>query len=544
MSNKEGLRKILIYLMLLVLISCFRNISPFFLNSTLREYLVYFMYLSMILYWGHSIQTRFTQKSMRIYLLSEAAVAAGWMTIRFIQNAFLSENIAALRYSGYFIFVPIVLVPLLGFYASFGLGHGDDYHLSRKWYLLIIPAAALLVLALNDEQNHFLFRVFPEEIQPNLYFHPYIGLYIVISWSLLLICARTLLICQRNHIDSHATVRQWIAPFSEPILLLSFSTPYMLYSFWVQWEPVEFSAGALFIEALSWEIYIGIGLIPVNTQYEKVFNLSTIKMQILNQDGTLLVRSQQAPELSQDTLKQLQKNSVIEMPNGQELQMFHMKDHDLVWMRDVFHLHTAIKELQQNTEELKQESDLLAMELEFRAEEAAAKEKNDVYNQLSTEVSRQLSMMTEFITQIGQTDQDVVIFQKICLIATYVKRRCNLRLNELLEDNVCQDDLVISIQDMMECIKDLGIEIVYDAQVLRAISQYGIQVLDLLEAIMEQEQFQPKRIELHQKEDDCLIVLTDHLSSCIEECIPGMFKETIPGGYCIHLRKEIIDEKS
>jgi len=147
----------LIYLMLLVLISCFRNISPFFLNSTLREYLVYFMYLSMILYWGHSIQTRFTQKSMRIYLLSEAAVAAGWMTIRFIQNAFLSENIAALRYSGYFIFVPIVLVPLLGFYASFGLGHGDDYHLSRKWYLLIIPAAALLVLALNDEQNHFLF---------------------------------------------------------------------------------------------------------------------------------------------------------------------------------------------------------------------------------------------------------------------------------------------------------------------------------------------------------------------------------------------------
>jgi len=175
-----------------------------------------------------------------------------------------------------------------------------------------------------------------------------------------------------------------------------------------------------------------------------------------------LSRHQSCP---QDTLKQLQKNSVIEMPNGQELQMFHMKDHDLVWMRDVFHLHTAIKELQQNTEELKQESDLLAMELEFRAEEAAAKEKNDVYNQLSTEVSRQLSMMTEFITQIGQTDQDVVIFQKICLIATYVKRRCNLRLIELLEDNVCQDDLVISIQDMMECIKDLGIEIVYDAQV-------------------------------------------------------------------------------
>jgi hypothetical protein len=544
MSNREDLKKILMYLMLLVLISCFRNISPFFLNSALREHLVYFMYLSMILYWAHSIQTRFTQKSMRIYLLSEAAVAAGWMTVRFIQNAFLSENIAALRYSGYFIFVPVVLVPLLGFYASFGLGHGDDYHLSRKWYLLIIPAAALLVLALNDEQNHFLFQVFPEEAQPNLYFHPYIGLYIVISWSLLLICARTLLICQRNHVDSHATVRQWIAPFSEPILLLAFSTPYMLSSFWVKWEPVEFSAGALFIEALSWEIYIGIGLIPVNTQYEKVFNLSTIKMQILNQDGTVLVRSQQAPELSQDTLKQLQKKSVIETPNGQELQMFHMNDHDLVWMRDVFHLHTAIHELQQNTEELKQESDLLAMELEFRAEEAAAKEKNDVYNQLSTEVSQQLSMMTELISQIGQTDQDALIFQKICFIATYVKRRCNLRLIELLEDDVCQDDLIISIQDLIKCMKDLGIEIVYDEKALPAVSQYGIQVLDLLEAIMEQEQFQPKRIELHHKEDDCLFVLTDHLSSYIEECIPGMFKEMIPGGYCIHMRKEITDEKS
>ena len=332
--------------MLLVLVSLYRQLSLHLLTGDLvRPYLVYGVYLALISGWAVSIRNRFTQKSMRIFLLCDAAVMAFWMTVRFAQDAFLYRYLYWMRYFGYFIFVPAALVPLLGFYASFGLGRGDDYRLSGKWYLLLLPAAALVAMALTNEQHHFVFRVVNSEPQPNLYFHPYIGICLLYGWGLMLICARTLIICKRNQITKDSDPLKKLAPFAELLLLLLFGTPYTAASFWVKWELIEFSAGVFFIEAVSWEIYIVIGLIPVNTQYEKVFDRSTVAMQIVSRDGTSYVKSRRAPELSGDTFRRLREKSIISTPEGQELQIFPLHESYLVWQRDVSQIRTAIEKL-------------------------------------------------------------------------------------------------------------------------------------------------------------------------------------------------------
>jgi hypothetical protein len=70
---------------------------------------------------------------MRAFIFCEAAVMLLWLTIRFVQEAFVFRDIYLVRILGYFICIPAVAIPLLGVYAAFGLGRGDDYRFSRKF---------------------------------------------------------------------------------------------------------------------------------------------------------------------------------------------------------------------------------------------------------------------------------------------------------------------------------------------------------------------------------------------------------------------------
>ena len=92
-----------------------------------------------------------------------------------------------MRFTGYFINIAAVFIPLFGFYSAFYLGKPEDYQISKKWYLLLIPACFLSMLALTNDLHHFLYYIVPEEPQPNLYFHPYIGTYIIYIWGLSII---------------------------------------------------------------------------------------------------------------------------------------------------------------------------------------------------------------------------------------------------------------------------------------------------------------------------------------------------------------------
>lgn len=160
--------------------------------------------------------------------------------------------------------------------------------------MLLIPAFGLIAMALTNEYHHFLFYVVPEEPQPNLYFHPYIGTYLTYLWGLGIVCYQVYVIYKRNEAIKTDPLYKKLIPFYEPILLLVFSIPYAATAYVIRFEIVELSAGLIFIAVLCWNLYIFIGLIPVNTCYGKVFRKSTVAMQILSSDGTPIVISENA----------------------------------------------------------------------------------------------------------------------------------------------------------------------------------------------------------------------------------------------------------
>ena len=334
-DRKKAIIRISAEAALLLLVSAYRLFSMrYWPWDFLRPYIVWVVYLLLLFDWQRVIHTKITQKRMRVNLTAQNVVSILYLTVRFVQDAFLYINVSWMRFTGYFIVTAVVFIPLFGLYASFYLGKGEDYRINRRWLLLLIPACLLSVLALTDDLRHFFFYIVPEEAQPNLYFHPYIGIGIVYIWALSMIVYQIYVIYRRSGTAGSAPFYRKLAPFYEPVFLLLFSLPYAATAYVVRFELVEFSAGLIFILVLCWNLYILTGLIPINTQYGEVFQRSTVAMQFLSPDGEAIALSETAVEITPAMWEALRWEQQYPITEDSILNLHQIPGGYMIWQTD------------------------------------------------------------------------------------------------------------------------------------------------------------------------------------------------------------------
>ena len=419
-ERKKSIVRLFAAAVLLFVVSAYRQLSMRYLpEDFLRPYLVWAVYMLLLFGWQHTITTKIMQKSMRGHLTAQNIVSILFLTVRFVQDAFLYVNIPWMRFTGYFINIAAVFIPLFGFYSAFYLGKPEDYQISKKWYLLLIPACFLSMLALTNDLHHFFYYIVPEEPQPNLYFHPYIGTYIIYLWGLWMIGHQVYVIYQRNDTTKSDPLYRKLIPFYEPILLFLFSIPYAATAYVVRFELVEYSAGLIFIIVLCWQLYILTGLIPVNTQYEEVFRRSTVAMQILSSNDERIAVSENAAEITPAMLEALKQNQHFSATEDITMNLHQIPGGYMVWQTDLSQINQALRELQRLNAELEEEQDLLAQEIRIQSDETSIQARNDIYDSLSSEVAGQLVLLTALLSNESLSTDD---WNCICLIGTYIKR--------------------------------------------------------------------------------------------------------------------------
>ncbi len=538
-KRKKSVVRLFAATALLFAVSAYRQLSMRYLpEDALRSYLVWVVYMLLLFGWQYTISTKITQKTMRSHLTAQNIVSILYLTVRFVQDAFLYVNIPWMRFTGYFINIAAIFIPLFGLYVAFYLGKADDYRISEKWYLLLIPACLLSVLALTNDLHHFFYYIMPEESQPNLYFHPYIGTYIVYIWGLSIISYQVYVIYRRNGTTKSDSLYRKLIPFYEPILLLLFSIPYATTAYVVRFELVEYSAGLIFILVLCWQIYILVGLIPVNTQYEEVFRRSTVAMQILLPSGETIAASENAAEITPAMLEALKQEQRFFATEDITMHLHPVLGGYMVWQTDLSQINHALRELQRLNAKLEEEQDLLAQEIHIQSDEASVQARNDIYDSLSSEVSGQLTLLTELLSKESLSEND---WNRICLIGTYIKRFCNLQLTYQEQQMIPISDLAISLQDMAKCMKNIGIRTSLD---FCPISNLGPELILLitktLEEILEEADFRLTSVAIQISDTVCFeITGTDH--ECVSRSLEGGYSlqtEKIPAGYRLLLLKE------
>lgn len=538
-ERKKSVVRIFVAATLLFAVSGYRQLSMRYLpEDFLRPYLVWAVYMLLLFGWQYTISTKITQKSMRIHLTAQNIVSILYLTVRFVQDAFLYVNIPWMRFTGYFINIAAIFIPLFGLYGAFYLGKADDYRISKKWYLLLIPACFLSMLALTDDLHHFLYYIVPEEPQPNLYFHPYIGTYIIHIWALGMIMYQVYVIYQRNGTTKSDPLYQKLIPFYEPILLFLFSIPYAATAYVVRFELVEYSAGLIFIIVLCWQLYILVGLIPVNTKYEEVFRRSTVAMQILSPKGETIAVSENAAEITPAMLEALKQNQHFSVTEDIIMHLHQIPGGYMVWQTDLSQINQALRELQRLNAELEEEQDLLAQEIRIQSDEASIQARNDIYDSLSSKVAGQLALIEEVLSKEALSSED---WNRVCLIGTYIKRFCNLQLTYQEQQMIPISDLAISLQDMAKCMENIGIRTSLDfCPTSNLEPELILLIMKTLEAILEEADFRLVSMAIHISDTVCFeITGTDHefVSRSLEGGY-GLQTEKIPAGYRLLLLKE------
>ena len=526
-ERKKSVIRLFAAAVLLFTVSAYRQLSiRYWSEDFLRPYLVWAVYMLLLFGWQHTITTKIMQKSMRGHLTAQNIVSILYLTVRFVQDAFLYVNIPWMRFTGYFINIAAVFIPLFGFYSAFYLGKPEDYQISKKWYLLLIPACFLSMLALTNDLHHFLYYIVPEEPQPNLYFHPYIGTYIIYLWGLWMIGHQVYVIYQRNGTTKSDPLYRKLIPFYEPILLFLFSIPYAATAYVVRFELVEYSAGLIFILVLCWQFYILTGLIPVNTQYEEVFRRSTVAMQILSSSGETIAASENAVEITPAILEALKREQQVSSTEDITMHLHPIPGGYMVWQTELSQINQALRELQKLNTELEEEQDLLAQEIHIQSDEASVQARNDIYDSLSSEVAGQLTLLTELLSKESLSEND---WNRICLIGTYIKRFSNLRLTYQEQQTIPMGDLALSLQDMAKCMKNLGIRASLDfCPTSNLEAELILLTMKALEALLEEADF-------------CLTSMTIRIRDTVCFEITGMDQEFVPhfldGGYRLQTEK-------
>ncbi len=493
-ERKQTIVHLFIAAIMLFAVSAYRQVSMhYWSNDIVRPYIVYVVYAILLFWWQHSINMKILQKGMQIHLTIQNMVGLFYLTVRFVQDAFLYTNIPLMRFTGYFIHILAVLYPLFGLYAAFYLGKGESYRINRRWFLMLIPALALITMALTDELHHFLCYIVPEEPQPNLYFHPYIVAYIILSWAFGLVGFQVYVITKRCGVYRSKSFIRWLIPLYEPILFVLFSIPYIVTNFTARVELVEYSAGMIFIAILCWELYILVGLIPVNTRYDEVFRKSTIAMQILGWDGKQIAASENAAEITPEVLSELSENTHAVL--GDAMLHLHKTENEyVIWKNDFSEIHETIQELRDTNATLEQGGDLIDKEIQVRSEETEVQARNNIYDSLTDQVSDQLLLLKKLLSEKPKTPEE---WNRISLVGTYIKRFCNLQLIYLENGCIPSRDLQISLNDMIDCMERIGIlasldfkpSIDMDAELI-------LHAMRILEQVLEDNSFQLRSVDM------------------------------------------------
>lgn len=491
----KQIRMIISALLLLIIVSAYRIWSlNYYPQDPFRTYILYACYVFLFLLWGVSIYNRVTQKFMRIWLYLEGSVMLLGLTLRFLQDTFWFRNILLMRISGLCIAATILPFLLLGMYASLGIGQNDQYFMDYKWFGFLIPVLVSTYMILTDERNHFVFFIDPAEQQPNLSFHPGIGFFVLFAIGYVMMILRVLIIYSRNRNIHGKGIMRIVIPFFEPIVMLLFTLDYFLFSLgivpWLEGKEIlELYAKIYLVEVLTWEFYIFMGLVPVNMEYRSILENATVGMQILS--GSEKILSKSAVPVSAQTIKELEKSDFVTLGDGKELHMQTLSDGTFLWYTDTSRLRKTIEDLENSVEQLSQQSTILEEELRARNNMAKTQAQNRIYDELTSEVSVQLQKMKELIHRQDSGYDDVETMRKLCLLGTYVKRRCNLKLIQLGMGTIDPVDMRISLEDMVRAANNMNIRasINWNPSDLLP-SDFYLFVLDTLERVLEYEDFE------------------------------------------------------
>lgn len=449
------------------------------LTSSTDNYIENFdviIFSGLIIGWGVSVAYRIVQKNIRICLVISAALMLLWMALRAIKYNSPADINTYGRYLWYSYYIAMVFLPLMMFFAMLNIGKPENTN-NRK-YLLIIPAAVLVLLVMTNDFHQLAFVFEPDFYNWNKQYSYGPVYYVIAVWIFILVLSSIVLSINRCRISA-TRKKLWI-----PIVIILVAIIYTL------WNNLNHGYSGLriynvpevfcFASIALWESLIQIGLVPSNTGYGDFFNASNLNTLIFDNEGNVKYRSKNATNVSKDVV--LQNGNSVVIDENIILKKHNIKGGKAVWTEDISAINRINRELSEVKEQISEYNVILKSEAELKKRRAAVTEQNKLYDSITEFIRPQLCDLENILKNIENNrgeisaEKTIALFKFIGIFIRHIMNCTdallfNLKVHERFIDlkiNCDSKNEMKILDDLLDDITKLGGNVTteYDADTL------------------------------------------------------------------------------
>lgn len=398
------------------------------------------IHIILLFLWVISLHRRLINKNVRRLMLCVGGLLLFWMIDKIVKWEFTgSVTHPLVRYLWYGFYVGMLFVPTLGAFIINYLGKPETYsHPKKMNYLLIPPLLMLTAVFTNDlHQKVFVFyNGFVNFDQEYSYDWMY---YIVMGWFVVMGFYFVVMMLLKSRVPGSRKLQKM------PILIMTFAALFWL-GYSMRLYNCDLTVMDCLIIVLLLESAIQSGLLPSNSNYQQLFDSTTIPMQIVDTDYQPHYVSSSALPVPENIMRLTETAPVLFGDSLLSSAAIH--GGRVVWQDDISRLNELQDRLQDTMEQLDEENILLQAELELKQKRAKTDERNRLYDRIAREVEPQILKADALLRRIETEPENTrPLIARLCILGSYIKRRGNLLL--LKEDNTA-----LQAKELEYCIRE------------------------------------------------------------------------------------------
>ena len=416
---------------------------------------VLMIYLGILVSWGISVYDRIVNKEIRRHLIILVVLMMFWMLMRTLRHTVFLYVYPIGQWCWYAYYISMILIPQLCLFATKHIGKPEDYKLPKKWYLMYIPSIIMILGILTHDLHGLAFRFHKGYEAGWDVYQRSVLYYIATAWIFACIALMIAELLKRCRIPgTHKMI--WM-----PIAMLGIGVAYTIFyaldsnifSF------IEMTAALCFTVVAIWESSIKTGLVQSNTYYDEMLKHSGLGVAVVDNDYTVYYRSDDALPLSAEQMRKTEDGSVM-LDGGIRLSGSKIRGGHTLWQEDLSELLDVLDELKELRNEL-EGSNAVSMQ-NYRANKKirALAEKNRLHDELYQQTAHQIDLLNDWLKKLTATDdpkEKRELLRRIVVVGAYLKRRNNLILVNEQDGTIKEEELNLSLKEMMKNLQLAGV---------------------------------------------------------------------------------------
>ncbi len=445
---------------------------------------VLMIYLGILVSWGISVYDRIVNKEISRHLIILVVLMMFWMLMRTLRHTVFLYVYPLGMWCWYAYYVSMILIPQLCLFATKYIGKPEDYKLPKKWYLMYIPSIIMILGILTNDLHGWAFHFHKGYEAGWDVYQRGVLYYIATAWIFACIALMIAELVKRCRVPgAHKTV--WL-----PIAMLGVGVVYsVLYALDSDiFDFIEMTAALCFTVVAIWESSIKTGLVQSNTSYDEMLKYSGLGVAVVDNDYTVYYRSDDALSFTAEQMKETE-NGYVMLDGGIRLSGSEIRGGHTLWQEDLSELLDVLDELKELRNELEGSNAVSVQNYRVNKKIRALAEKNRLHDELYKQTAHQIDLLNDWLKKLTATDdpkEKRELLRRIVVVGAYLKRRNNLVLVNEQDGIIKEEELNLSLKEMMKNLQLAGVNCASSVQFEKDLpADVAMRLFDFYEYVVE-----------------------------------------------------------